>query len=62
MTESLALALAGTLCGLLLSVWGMHAIVQLYPGSIPRMNAFAAEPAVFAFALGLAMATSLLSG
>jgi putative ABC transport system permease protein len=43
-------------------VWGVRTIVQLYPGSIPRMNAFGVEPAVFAFALGLAGFTAVLFG
>jgi putative ABC transport system permease protein len=62
MTESLALSLVSSVCGMLLSLWGVRIIVQLYPGSIPRMNLLAAEPAVFAFALGLAMITALLFG
>jgi putative ABC transport system permease protein len=62
MTESLALSLAGSVCGLLLSLWGVRTVVQLYPGSIPRMNGFGTEPAVFVFAAGLAAATALLFG
>jgi putative ABC transport system permease protein len=62
MTESLALSLVSSVCGLLLSLWGVRAIVQLYPGSIPRMNAFGVEPAVFPFAVGLAGLTALLFG
>jgi putative ABC transport system permease protein len=62
MTESLALSGAGSALGLLLSWWGVRALVQLYPGTIPRMGGFGSEPAVFAFAAGLAMLTALLFG
>ncbi len=62
LSESLALSMAGTACGLLFSLWSVRAVVQLYPGSIPRLTGFTAEPAIFVFAAALAAITTLLFG
>jgi putative ABC transport system permease protein len=62
LTESIALALAGAAVGLLLSVWAVKAIVNLYPERIPRLESLSPEPAVFAFLAGLALLTAVLFG
>lgn len=62
LTESMALSIAGSLCGLALSFWGVEGVVRLYPQAIPRMNAFHTEPAVFLFAAAIAAITAWLFG
>jgi putative ABC transport system permease protein len=58
MTESLLLALAGALLGLLLAAWGGEMLLALSPTSLPR----AREAGLDARALGFTLAVSLLCG
>jgi putative ABC transport system permease protein len=58
LTESLLLAAAGGIAGVLLGVWAVDALVALAPESLPRLGEIHLEPRV----LGFAAVTTLLTG
>ncbi|MBX3278008.1 MAG: ABC transporter permease [Acidobacteria bacterium] len=62
MTESLLLALAGGVAGLLAAVWGMDLIVALAPGDIPRLETVGPDRVAFAFSLGVSVLTAAAFG
>jgi putative ABC transport system permease protein len=62
LTESVLLALGGSLLGLLLAIWGVHALVALGGTKIPRADSIAVDWKAFAFTLGVAVGTGLLCG
>jgi predicted permease len=53
--ESLVLALLGGALGLLLGAWGTRLLVAAAPPDTPRLADIHLDPAVFAFAFGLAL-------
>jgi putative ABC transport system permease protein len=60
--ESLLIALAGGLLGLLLAVWGTAALIGLAPDNIPRLNEVGIDVRVFAFTLAIALITGVVFG
>jgi predicted permease len=60
--ESLVLALAGDVAGLVVARIGMSAIVALGAGSIPRLATLSLEPRLLAFSLVIATVSALLFG
>jgi putative ABC transport system permease protein len=62
LTESLSLALAGGLLGLLLAWWGVDALTRLMPANFPRMSEVALDPPALGFALLLSVATAIIFG
>jgi putative ABC transport system permease protein len=62
LTESLLLSLAGGAAGLLLSVWGVEAIIKLSPATVPRLAETTIDARVFLFALGVSILTGLIFG
>jgi putative ABC transport system permease protein len=60
--ESLTLALAGDLAGLVVARLGMSAIVALGAGSIPRLAHLTLEPPLLLFSLVIATVSALLFG
>jgi putative ABC transport system permease protein len=60
--ESLLLALAGSMLGLLLAYWTVEAFKLLAPSGIPRIENVRLDGAVLIFAIALAGATSLVFG
>ena len=62
LTESVALALAGGIAGLLLAVWGVQAVRLLEPGTLPRAGDVNLDLGVLGFTLGLSLATGVLFG
>jgi putative ABC transport system permease protein len=62
LTESVALSLSGGVCGLLLSRWLVQALVNLYPGTLPRLESLHASPAVFLFSLVVTLTAGLAAG
>ena len=62
LTESVMLGAVGGAAGLLVAVWGVDALVQVSPSSLPRLDAVAVNGVVFAFTAGLSMATGVLFG
>lgn len=60
--ESLIVALAGALVGVLLASWGVYAFLSLSPPGIPRLDDVGVDWRVLLFALGLTALTALLIG
>jgi putative ABC transport system permease protein len=66
MTESLLLATAGAVCGLLLGVVGIHALLSVNTAGLPRIGTDGElvhlDGRVLLFTLGLTLLTTLLFG
>jgi putative ABC transport system permease protein len=62
LTESLVLALAAGLCGAWLASLGVLAFVMLAPEDLPRINEVQVDTTALLFALGIALAASVLFG
>jgi putative ABC transport system permease protein len=62
LTESLLLAVGGSLVGLLLAFWGVDLLKTLAPPDIPRLSEVRMDGAVAAFALAVALVTGLAFG
>src|SRR5690606_7598905 len=62
LTESLLLALAGGLLGLILAVLGSEGLVSLASRQLPRASEVRLDGAVLAFTLGLSALTGVLFG
>ena len=62
LTESVLLALAGGVLGLLIGQWGIDLLHLLQPANIPRMGEIGINSTVLLFTLALSVATGLLFG
>ena len=62
LTESLGLAVVGGALGLLVASWGVDALVQLSPASLPRLHGVRVDRVVLAFTAGLSIVTGVLFG
>ncbi len=62
LTESLLLAAAGGLVGLLLAVWGVQGLVLAAPPSVPRLDAVGIDLRVLGYTLGVTLLTGILFG
>jgi putative ABC transport system permease protein len=62
LTESLMLALAGGVLGLLLAWWGVRSVAALNPANLPRADEIGIAPPVLLFTLGISVLTGLLFG
>jgi len=62
LTESLSLALAGGLLGLLLAGWGVDAMTRLLPENFPRLGEIALDLPALGFALLASLATAIIFG
>ncbi|MEO8430944.1 MAG: ABC transporter permease [Acidobacteriota bacterium] len=62
LTESLLLAGAGGLGGILIAAWGVHALVAASPGAIPRVATVALDARVLVFTLAISFATGIAFG
>ena len=62
LTESVMTALAGAAAGLLLSSWGVRALIAAAPDGIPRLNEVGVDARVVAFTGVVAVATGVLFG
>jgi putative ABC transport system permease protein len=62
LTESLLLAIAGGMAGLLLAIWGTALIISYLPEGIPRISEVSVDGSVLAFTLGAIAVTGVLFG
>jgi putative ABC transport system permease protein len=62
LTESLLLSLVGGAIGLLLSLWGVAALVAASPIAVPRLHDVRVDRTVLLFAIGASTLTGILFG
>jgi predicted permease len=62
LTESVVLAVAGGITGLLLAMWALDSLVTLNPEGIQRLDTVRIDRTVLAFAAGIAMLTAFIFG
>ena len=62
LTESLLLALAGGVVGLLLAALGVKALSLIAPASLPAIGSIAVDPPVLAFTIVVAVLTAIVFG
>jgi predicted permease len=62
LTESLLYAALGGAAGLLLAAWGVHALVALQPGDIPRLETVAVDGQALLFMAALSLVAGLAVG
>ncbi|MGA9771425.1 MAG: ABC transporter permease [Blastocatellia bacterium] len=62
LTESMLLAFAGGLVGLLLALWGIDLLVAFSPFDIPRVKEVAIDGRVLGFTLGVSILTGIIFG
>jgi putative ABC transport system permease protein len=60
--ESLLLAGAGGLAGLMLTIWGVHALASIAPADLPRGIPLSVNPSVLTFVVLLSLVTSIVFG
>jgi predicted permease len=61
-TESMVLAVASGIAGLLLAIWGSNALVAIAPRNVPRLAETGIDGWVLAFTFGVTVVASLLFG
>jgi putative ABC transport system permease protein len=62
LTESMVLALAGGLLGVLLAIWGSDLLLAIAPTTLPRLGEARIDSGVFLFTLLVSLATGVLFG
>ncbi|WP_394823954.1 ABC transporter permease [Pendulispora albinea] len=62
LTESLVLGVLGAGSGILCAMWGLDAVMALLPEGIPRASEIQLDTTVLAYAVAVAMGTSLVLG
>src|SRR5437773_6965818 len=62
LTESTLLALAAGVVGVVLSIWGLDALLALWPHALPRTTEIGLDGHVLGFSLGLAVVTGVAFG
>ena len=62
LTESLLLAVAGGVAGMIVAQFGVRVLVALSPAELPRVGAIGVNGAVFAFGLGITTVIGLVVG
>jgi len=62
LTESLLLAIAGGLLGLILASWGTQAALGVLPHALPRANDVGIDPRVLVFTVGVSILAGVLFG
>jgi len=62
LTESTLLALAAGVVGIVLSIWGLDALLAVWPHALPRATEIGLDGRVLGFSLGLAVLTGVAFG
>jgi putative ABC transport system permease protein len=62
LTESVLMATAGGVLGVLLAFWGVDLILALEPGEVPRVTPITVDATALIFAVALSLVTGLLFG
>jgi putative ABC transport system permease protein len=62
LTESLLLALAGGVLGLLLAAWGADLLLRFAPENLPRIHEVRVDGGVLAFTFAISLVTGILFG
>jgi predicted permease len=62
LTESTVLAMIGGATGLLLARWGLHVLLNLDPGAVPRMSEVSLDSHVLAVTAALSLLSGILFG
>ena len=62
LTESVLLAMAGGIFGLLLAIWAIDVLVSFDPGNIPRVEEIRVDGRVLAFSFLISILTGILFG
>ena len=62
LTESLLLAAAGGLLGVLSAIWGVEALSKLLPESLSKLQAITVDSRVFLFTIGVTLLTAIAFG
>ena len=62
LAESMVLALAGGVLGILIALWGVPALMSLNESNLPPASAIGIDGTVLAFTLGLSLLTGLVFG
>jgi len=62
LTESLLLATAGGLLGVLAAIWGVEALSKLLPESLSKLQAISVDSRVFLFTIGVTLLTAIAFG
>ena len=62
LTESVLISLIGGALGMLVALWGTHALISLNPQGIPRANEIGVDRNVLLFALAASVAAGILFG
>jgi putative ABC transport system permease protein len=62
LTESVVLAFAGAVLGLLIAYWSTRTLIALSPGNIPRLSEAALDLRVLAFTISVSLLTGIIFG
>ena len=62
LAEALALSLAGAVAGTGVAVWGLYAMLKLYPSNLPRAAEIGLDNRVLIFTVALAAVTGIIFG
>ncbi|HKV35468.1 MAG TPA: ABC transporter permease [Pyrinomonadaceae bacterium] len=62
LTESLLLASAGGLLGVLAAIWGVEALAKLLPESLSKLQTISVDSRVFLFTIGVTLLTAIAFG
>jgi putative ABC transport system permease protein len=60
--ESVMLALAGGICGVLVAMWGLKVLVRMAPHEIPRINEIKIDVQILAFSIAVSILSGIVAG
>src|SRR5215471_3120102 len=60
--ESVVLAMAGGVCGILVAMWGLKVLVRMAPHEIPRINEIKVDSQILAFSIVVSILSGIVAG